>query len=752
MGPFSGSKMPKQPRRGGILGKARRMGLAVQALGLGWLCFRLRYACLTRSGWFKRRTPAVAWEDVELSHILKPGLATSTEGWLALRKQRAARIDALDTSLGDWFAQWDGEAEADAVRPLDEVTALRKGRLLFYEGQFFETGFPPAWHRNAVTGETSPVDPHWSQLHEFGFGDVKNIWEPGRFRAAYLLPRAWVRGVEDAPELFWGLLEDFAEKNPPNRGLQWKCGQEVALRLMGCLFAGAVFRGERATTPERELLLARFACLSASRIEANLEYALSQKNNHGMSECVGLIATALAYPEFADSEGWYRKGMARLLDQVRELVYEDGAFSQNSTSYHRVMVDLLCWTVWAHRDAGRTVPEALLGALSRAGRFLGQLTHAETGRAPVFGGNDGAHVLPLSTGSYLDFRSAVQAALWLSEGKRAYDAGPWDEALLWLDGKAAISAAPTSEVLFPEAWLAKAGGYAGWRGKGWSVVLRAGEFRHRPPHADLLHVEAHWRGWPFAVDPGSFSYNAPKPFDHAFTRAQFHNTVTRDGADQMERVSRFLYAPWPKGGVALDRYAGEGRLFWREAWHGGYLRSADPCVHRRAVVMVDGLHLFVIDALDGREPHDLTLHWHLAGLCEADAAGLGGVRGRVAGEDLHFACGASGAEQTRVETMRADREGRGGWWSPHYQKREPLLTVRLHARAAQGRLWSVFSPKLWRVTVEESLLRAETEGTVVEFFLVEPAPGRAAFNQKGVVPVLRTIKLSDRLGETTASF
>ena len=70
--------------------------------------------------------------------------------------------------------------------------------------------FPPDWHANVYTGQQAPADRHWSRVGEFAFGDIKAIWEPSRFRAAFVLVRAWWRtGDERYAEAFWTLFESW---------------------------------------------------------------------------------------------------------------------------------------------------------------------------------------------------------------------------------------------------------------------------------------------------------------------------------------------------------------------------------------------------------------------------------------------------------------------------------------------------------------------------------------------------------------
>src|SRR5205823_1624803 len=81
------------------------------------------------------------------------------------------------------------------------------------------------------------------------------------------------------------------------------------------------------------------------RIQANLNYALSQRNNHGISEAVGLWTIGALFPEFARANEWSECGREILETQGLELIYEDGAFAQHSVNYQRVVLQDFLWVL-----------------------------------------------------------------------------------------------------------------------------------------------------------------------------------------------------------------------------------------------------------------------------------------------------------------------------------------------------------------------------------------------------------------------
>lgn len=92
-----------------------------------------------------------------------------------------------------FFLSWDKET----YNPVEAVREIEQGVFPYFEHLSLDVGFPPSWHRNPLTGQQTPRDLHWSQIPDFGFGDIKVIWEPSRFGFVHSLVRAYWRTGEE---------------------------------------------------------------------------------------------------------------------------------------------------------------------------------------------------------------------------------------------------------------------------------------------------------------------------------------------------------------------------------------------------------------------------------------------------------------------------------------------------------------------------------------------------------------------------
>lgn len=653
------------------------------AYGVRWLAARVAYEAALRTGVVARRHPRRGWDANELARWLAPGVPSDPEGYAAHRAahpqpffagERELIAPALRNILGD-------AAIADLRERADRIA---DGTLSYFSGAGAKVFPEPGWHTNPFTGQWASADAHWTRIPVYSraAGDIKYIWEPGRFSDAYVLARAyWATDEERFPEAFWAMAEDWCRQNPPNTGAHWKDGQEIAFRLMAWCFAFHAFAGSPATTPQRAATLVGAIAAQAQRIERGHAYARLQRNNHAISEGVGLWTVGLLFPELRDAKRWRERGRDILVAEAARQVAADGSYIQNSTNYHRVMLDDLQWAVSLGRACGEPLPGQVDDALGRAVDLLYQLQDGESGAAPNYGNNDGALVLPLSSCDYNDLRPVLAAGQWLAHGRRVYADGPWDEQALWLAGPDAVGA--PSAVVERQSLAVRAGGYYTLRGTHGFGMIRCHAHHERPGHADLLHLDIWHNGMNVACDAGTYRYYDEPPWDGGLAATSVHNTVTVAGQDQMLRGPRFLWLEWANGReLAFERSAG-GRIELFQGEHDGYQRLDPPVVHRRTVVRGGDTVWVIVDDLLGQGVQPAALHppvalqWLLrpgAHVLDAGAAAL--ALDAAGGSTVRWGC--FGIADASVDLVLGDETtGTRGWRSPTYGVREPAPSLRI---------------------------------------------------------------------------
>jgi hypothetical protein len=572
---------------------------------------------------------------------------------------------------------------AEGVRStLEEADEIAAGQVRLFGG-------PP------VPLNLRPDEPllHWS-AYERGRpavpeGDVKWIWEAGRFGWAFTLGRAYrLCGDERYPQAFWGYAEQFWRANPPYDGPHWLSAQEAALRLMALAFAGQVFIGSPHSTAQRMARLAGSIAEHAARIPPSLAYARAQNNNHLLSEAAGLYTAGLALPEHPQAPRWRSSGWKWFHRGLQSQIDDQGAYIQNSANYQRLLLQLALWMqCLAAQDPQAQMPEESRRRLASAAAWLLALLDPVSGAVPNLGPNDGAHILPLANCPFQDYRPTLQAAAQVFLGSRPLERGPWDELALWLTPQQAqgITAAPTRRPAASTPRVLRHPELPSW------AYLRAARFSGRPGHADQLHLDLWWRGQNLALDAGTYLYNAPPPWDNSLAFTAVHNTLTINQRDQMTAAGRFLFVDRAQADVLQ---AADDQLVAR---HDGY-RGLGWWHQRSLQVVPQGWLVtdLVLPVKPGERPGKTVqarLHWLLPdwewefqGACLRLLSDSGWVELEVNAEP-----GGERPAELNTPAIQIVRRGElvygfgeisptWGWFSPTYGYKHPALSLGITLR------------------------------------------------------------------------
>jgi hypothetical protein len=558
-------------------------------------------------------------------------------------------------------------AQKGLISSVENADKLLQGRFVFFGAHEKSVGTPPAWFANPFN-ETQLDNSHlhWTCLPDFttGVGDIKVLWELSRFGWAVDFARAYqITGDQRYVDALNDWVDDWVQHNPLNRGPNWKCGQETAIRMQHLLLAAYLLKQHIGPKPE----LVRFVEQHCQRIDPTLSYALAQNNNHGTSEAAALFvggawlrSVAVDPPLIARSVRWREKGRRLLLKCTDQLVAEDGSFSQYSTTYHKMVVDTLNITEFWRRElsAGKFSKSFYVRACA-LGCWLARMTDSQSGDVPNVGANDSSLLFPLSSAGPRDFRPSVQLASVLFNKGRVYPEGAWDEPLFLLNIE---PVKPLGSWAHRKACQFKDGGYvlfSNQHNTSWGV-LRYPNYNFRPGHADALHLDLWSQGMNILRDSGTYSYNSEERLQAYFGSTGAHNTVELDGHDQMPLLGRFLRGSWLKMGQMEDlRPHGDGLL-----WSGEYT-DYKGASHRRTVEFGDD-HWRIVDCVAGCKSH-ATLRWRLA----PGQWCLDGYRctGQIA--TLTVSCNEKIHRSGIVE----------GWESRHYWQKRPLPVWEIEVQA-----------------------------------------------------------------------
>lgn len=681
-----------------VLKKLTQYFSLLKNFGLLWILRRTIYAVTQKAGLSTLRSPQGRWSAdparsfYQIFDNSKSPLSTAIKlnPWFHTRIQYPKELLSLATRKhGQPSAKSDEQSTFDL---------MKNGKLRYFNKHLVDTEFPILWHLHPITKTTINNELHWSSINDFGHGDIKWVWEPSRFTFAFDLAREYLRtGNEEIPSFFWLVFEDWMEQNQPNCGVNWKCGQEVALRLIAICFALRVFISAPSTQQKQIAMVAKLASVSGQRIASNINYALQQKNNHGISEAAGLWTVGLLFPTMKHGNAWTQKAQRLLINQAVELIYPSGNCSQHSVNYLRLMLQTYSWCICLGKSADQPLFEndqrsnKAIAHLQAAIEFLHSIMDMKTGKVPRFGANDSALLFNISECDASDFRPALQSLSLILDNKRLFSTGPWDEEAFLLTGKDSQNVPEVSRRNNDSA-APRDDGIAVLRDNDSFASLRIQKsFIHRPSHADLLHVDIFWKGINIAIDPGTYSYNAPEPWQMPFAQTEFHNTVTVNDSDQMNRFSRFIWTDWAEtfqSPAMEDETPKKNRLAYT---HTGYKKYHSGCLHTRGVFSLGENAWLIHDTITANSNNKYRLHWLLGDftyksiepLCGLDLETLSGVY------QVRLLCNCPSFRSTVVRATEASPRG---WFAPHYSHLEPAISLDLTVEASSAEFWTLFGP------------------------------------------------------------
>lgn len=654
----------------------------IKNMGLGWTTYRSLYELKKKTGLLERKYPCVSLNDKQFGSKLKLD-ASGKDNFVYWWKQNTAS-----------FFLGINENNKDTIRELlkndcDSVL-LEADKICNYTFTYFNKWKVKYkeldWHYNPITKLHSPKDKHWLKIPDLGgdFGDIKYIWELSRFSFVFTLVRAYsITSNEKYVKVFWDIVEDWIKENPNQLGVNYKCCQEMSIRMMAWIFGLYAFKDHNLSTDGKIFELFKAIYLHADHIEKHFEFSLrAVKNNHTITEAVAIYTVGVLFPFFDKSKKWKKKGLKHLQQEAFKQIYEDGGYIQHSMNYHRLMLQDYTWAIQLGKLNGEVFSEVFLDKIQKATLFL--YTHQEesSGRLPNYGMNDGSIIHPLSQCDYLDYRPQINAIYHVLTGHRLYNDGIHDENLFWISGAKALKS--PKDNIEKESISFPTGGYYFLKGMDSQGSIRCTTYRQRPFQADMLSFDLWYKGNNILTDAGTFSYNTDENWMSYFNGTKSHNTIMVNNKDQMEKGSRFIWYKWIKAKTLKFNKTTDFTVF--EGEHYGY----SPYIHRRAIFNTEDVWVIIDDIIASKFYEEIKFNqqW-LFGIKDVEfkknnsSIGLG---------DLEM-CFLNGNPQKNSLYFGDENQIRG-WASSYYGEKEPVhQLVREFSVNKNTRLITVIKPK-----------------------------------------------------------
>lgn len=486
---------------------------------------------------------------------------------------------------------------------------ILEGKINLFNSTPHQFSGKDSWLIHPESGFRYDSSLHWTQIPDFSpvAGDIKYVWEKSRFSFLHPILRYDHHFDLDHSDWVFSEMESWISANPINCGPNYRCSQEISLRVFNWLGALQFYKNSPFLTEHRWNLFIKHMYWQVHHVRNNIQFSrIAVRNNHAITETLALYIFGSLFPDIPGAAEWRKSGKKWFEEEIEYQIYEDGSYLQFSMNYHRVVVQLLTLALRFADIRGDRFSDVVYQRAAASLKFLRSFQDSISGQLPNYGANDGALFFQFSDKpyrQYTDQLNALEAALTGTS-----PALPDGENANWF-GKAEKSHLETETQVLPLLSCFPKGGYAGIREEETLTFFRCGNHKDRPSQADNLHVDLWHRGENIFRDAGSYKYNALPDDQRYFFGSRSHNVIMVNGQDQMEKGPRFVWLNWSQ---ARFLKTGEDSENWYlEGEISAFQQIRAGITHRRKITKSKSGPVWVIeDFLSGLAGEKLELLWH----------------------------------------------------------------------------------------------------------------------------------------------
>ncbi len=486
------------------------------------------------------------------------------------------------------------------------VDDIKNGTFVFFSKQKFNLGIDYNWFTNPTTGFKYNINKHWSEIQDFSAigGDIKFIWEKARFSYLYDIIRYDYHFKEDQSQFVFSEIEDFIDKNPINQGPNYKCSQEISLRVLNWTFALYYYKDSFNLTDVLFKKIMNVIYWQLHHVYYNIHFSrIAVRNNHAITETLMLYLSNILFPFIPETKKWSKKGKKWFEKEIDYQIYNDGTFLQFSMNYHRVVVQLLTWAIKLSELNKDHFKPLVYERAKKSLEFLDASSDPVSGQLPNYGSNDGALFFKLTNDDYRNYRSQLDDLRLVLENKTYFIS----ESSYWYGLNKGINI----EYKFPkEVNTFNEGGYYIIQDKDSKTFIRCGKYKDRPFQADNLHIDIWIKGINVLRDSGTFKYNTKKEFIHYFNGCEGHNTVSISKEDQMLKGERFIWYNWIK--QVKSSLKKENGIYVFKGSIKAFKNLGNSIYHHRTVTKKVSQNIWnIVDIIENIDDKTIYQYWHI---------------------------------------------------------------------------------------------------------------------------------------------
>ncbi len=522
-----------------MLNKIKRLIDLFKNMGIRYVAFRVHYMVSSKLGFHKKKFPT---SPNFKTFITLKDWRTNTPIFFFDGKEHISLTPTKNKNLETRFRE------------------NKQGIFTFFSSKKHDLGTAYDWIVNPATGYRYDITKHWSDIVDLSkeAGDIKYVWEKARFSYLYDIIRHDYHNNSDQAAFVFSEIEDFIKHNPINLGPNYKCSQEISLRILNWTFALYYYKNSNFLTEKRFDIILNSIYWQLHHVYHNINFSrIAVRNNHAITETLMLYLSGLLFPFIPETKKWSKAGKKWFEQEVDYQIYDDGTFLQFSMNYHRVAVQLLTWGIQLSKLHQDTFSDAVYDKAKKSLVFLEASQDPVSKQLPNYGSNDGALFFKLTDDDYRNYQSQLddlRAVLFGTVRQGSESQG-------WYGLHDSKIDATREEGIFSF----RESGYQIIQESDVKTFLRCGAYKDRPFQADNLHLDVWANGINYLWDLGSYLYNTDSKTLNSFVGTPGHNTVSVNEENQMLKGNRFIWYNWINQAQSTvkeedDRYVFKGSI------------------------------------------------------------------------------------------------------------------------------------------------------------------------------------------------
>jgi hypothetical protein len=492
----------------------------------------------------------------------------------------------------------------------DSFELIKNGYINYFSSTNIFLGNDYNWITNPDSGFVYDINKHFTQVEDYSktSGDIKYVWEKSRFNHLTVIFRYDYHFEEDKSEMVFKEIEDWIQKNPINQGPNYKCSQEITIRIFNWLFALYYYKNSKNLTESRFSNIINAIYWQCHHVYENINFSrIAVRNNHAITESLGIYTFGILFPFFEDAKKWKKNGKKWLEKEIEYQIYSDGTFLQFSMNYHRVVIQLLTYAIQINKLNDTPFDPTFYNRANKSLVFLYNCMNPENGYLPNYGANDGALFFKLCTQEYRDYRPQLESLAYslnynwkLTNSEEKY----------WFGiNQININQSINKEISLVNNF--SVGGYYLFRDNidNSFTFIRCGNHKDRPSQADNLHIDIWVDCQNILRDAGSYKYNTEPKYLNYFGSTAAHNCLTIDKKNQMLKGDRFIWFFWTQKENA-EIIENENSFYFKGTIK-AYTYLDKNFLHTRTIKKNKGELMWqIIDEVETSLDNPIQQYWH----------------------------------------------------------------------------------------------------------------------------------------------